>query len=69
MAKQKADKTKVDNTVRQLAKAQEGLTKLQEKLTNPDLTEEDRAELEQSIADFNARIERLTAKLPPAPTA
>jgi hypothetical protein len=53
-----------ENTQNQIDKSQEQIDKLTLKLQDPNLTPEERAEIEASIANHQAKIDRLSGSQP-----
>ena len=60
----KPDKVKVDRVAKQVAHAQSMVQKMQAKIADPNATEEDIAEAEQTLVDMNKKLERLTGTAP-----
>jgi len=60
----KPDKVKVDRVTKQVAHTQSMVQKMQATIANPDATEEQVAEAEQTLADMNKKLERLTGTAP-----
>jgi hypothetical protein len=55
-----------ENTQKQIEKSQEQIDKLRLQLQDPNLTDAQRAEIEASIVDHQAKIDRLTGGEPVA---
>jgi hypothetical protein len=62
----KVDQLKIDNTAKRIERFQAKVLKMQAKLQKPDLTEGEIFEIEEAIANFEAKIDKLGGGAPSA---